>query len=431
MSFVIFLIVFIVSLTIMITLHEFGHFIVCRRNGVIVEEFSIGMFGPRIVSMKRGDTVYAIRPVLVGAFVKPIGENDPEVQGGLAAQSPWIRLRVFAAGPIANVILGFLILCTFFAIYNEGSWIEGDGLMVQQVEEDSPAAGNLQAGDIITKVDGYEIREETDLREALLTGDKDKNFVIQREGMTLEIPVTANYEGKRKIGAYLTWGLVDEVVPGTPADEVGIRPGDFIFGVNGEAVYSDKSFTDALSIDKESQEATVSFIRDGEVYEKNLNITSTESIGVENRWVADNVIIEKHYGVWEAPIRSLSFLIDLPAMIGKAMPFMKDNPDKAVVGVVGAGHLAWETMSTQGFGVLIFFSGIISIGLAIFNLVPMPPLDGGGILIALIEGIRGGKRLSDRAIQIAYSVGMAIVIMLFVLIMYWDISRLIRGESFL
>ena len=77
---------FILILSVMIVLHELGHFIACRRSGIVVEEFSIGMFGPRILSTQRGDTIYAIRPILVGAFVRPVGENDPDVPGGLASQ---------------------------------------------------------------------------------------------------------------------------------------------------------------------------------------------------------------------------------------------------------------------------------------------------------------------------------------------------------
>lgn len=110
---------------------------------------------------------------------------------------------------------------------------------------------------------------------------------------------------------------------------------------------------------------------------------------------------------------------------------IRDNPDLAVVGPIGAGQLTVETVNSGGYANVLFMGGLISMGLALFNFLPIPPLDGGGMSIALIEGIRRGKRISERTAHFVYAVGTALMISLFVVIFYMDIARLIRGEDFL
>ena len=242
--------IFVLGLFIMVTIHEFGHFIACRRSGIIVEEFSIGMFGPRLLSTKRGDTTYSFRPVLIGAFVKPIGESDPDVPGGLASQSAWVRMKVFAAGPLANIVLAFIVLTGFFALKNEASWVEGNGLMIQEVEEDSAAAkAGIQPGDIILEGDGKAINKSEDLEDIINSKDKDSNtLLVERNGETSEVTVEPEYDKeyhRKLIGVFLCWGMVTQVDETSPADPP-IKPGDSILAINDEAVYSEESFSEAL-----------------------------------------------------------------------------------------------------------------------------------------------------------------------------------------
>jgi regulator of sigma E protease len=110
---------------------------------------------------------------------------------------------------------------------------------------------------------------------------------------------------------------------------------------------------------------------------------------------------------------------------------MIEDSGKAVVGPVGAGQLTVEIVESFGLSNILFLAGLISIGLAIFNFIPIPPLDGGGILVASIEGIRRGRRLSPKTVRLVYTIGTAIIITIFVVIMYNDIARLISGDSFL
>src|SRR4030042_2635602 len=128
--------VFVGFLFFLITCHELGHYLACRRAGIKVEEFGI-RFPPRLFAVKRGDTEYSINLIPVGAFVRPLGENDRAVPGGLAGRGPWTRMRVYFAGPLVNAFLAFLFLSAFFMVPTKV--LNGKGAMIHYVSEDSPA----------------------------------------------------------------------------------------------------------------------------------------------------------------------------------------------------------------------------------------------------------------------------------------------------
>jgi len=114
----------------------------------------------------------------------------------------------------------------------------------------------------------------------------------------------------------------------------------------------------------------------------------------------------------------------------QAIPLIIESPDLALVGPIGAGQLTVEVVRSSGLSNILFMASIISLGLGIFNLVPIPPLDGGGMLVALIEGFRHGKRLSPRTVRLAQTIGTAFLIALIVLVTFSDVYRLISGKGF-
>jgi regulator of sigma E protease len=120
----------------------------------------------------------------------------------------------------------------------------------------------------------------------------------------------------------------------------------------------------------------------------------------------------------------------MPVLIVEAIPLMIQRPDLALVGPIGAGQLTVEVVRSFGFSNVLFMGGIISLGIGIFNLFPMPPLDGGGMLVALIEGCRRGKRISPRTVRLAHYIGTAFLIALMVLVTFSDVYRVISGEGF-
>jgi regulator of sigma E protease len=432
------ILVFVGVLFFLITCHELGHFLACRRAGIKVEEFGIG-FPPRLFAAKRGDTEYSINLLPVGAFVRPLGENDPAVPGGLAWRGPWTRMGVYFAGPLVNAFLAFLFLSAFFMVPMKV--LKGNGAMIHYVSEDSPAAqAGLESGDIILRVGDREIHRWEDLQDAVnRDGGSEKTLIIDRDGEELEVRLQPEMDpdtDRYLIGVILCWGIVAGVEEGSPAEQAGIRPGDTILGINDRSVYDEKSMTAAIDSAGHSGELDLVLLRvdDPEIGSEDvieLTLEAGAPLGISTHWVEGAALVSERLPVWEAFYRGGDFMVHIPSLIKESIPMIRDNPDLAVVGPIGAGQLTVETVSSGGYANVLFMGGLISMGLALFNFLPIPPLDGGGMSIALIEGLRRGKRISERTAHFVYAVGTALMITLFVVIFYLDIARLIRGEDFL
>ena len=435
-------IIFVACLFVTILLHELGHFVTAKRSGVKIEEFGIG-FPPRIFSIKRGETVYSINAIPVGAFVKPAGENDPTIPRSLAGKGPWTRLKIYAAGPLVNVFLAFIFLSAFFMLPT--SVVAADGVMVNSVMENSPAeVAGIKSGDIILEVDGKPVHTWGDIQR-IINAEKEGeeiDLVVKRDGRHEEYSLQPWFDATLQrwaIGILLCWNIVSHVKNHSPAYEAGIRPGDTIMGINGKPVYNEESMSAALQSSGVGEEIHLSLYRGEEkisasminLFTDKVGQSVLEAMGIEMRWVEGTHIEKKQLPVWKAVHLGGSYIINFPALIIESIPLIKADPDKALVGPIGAGQLTVEIVNLMGLGNMLFMAGIISMGLALFNFIPIPPLDGGGMLVAFIEGVRRGKRLSARAMRLAYTIGTALLITLAVVITFKDILRLISGESFM
>jgi membrane-associated protease RseP (regulator of RpoE activity) len=149
--------------------------------------------------------------------------------------------------------------------------------------------------------------------------------------------------------------------------------------------------------------------------------------GVELKWVEGVHFEQERLPVWRAVYLGARDIIYMPVLIIEAIPQIIESPDMALVGPIGAGQLTVEIVRSSGFSGILFMAGMLSLGLAIFNFLPIPPLDGGGMLVAFIEGCRRGKRLSPRTVRLAYTIGTAFLIALVILVTFSDIWRLPRG----
>jgi regulator of sigma E protease len=434
MSAAIIIILFLITLFVAICLHELGHFIAARRAGVKVEEFGIGM-PPRLLGIKRGETIYSLNAIPIGAFVKPAGEDDPTVPRSLAGKGPWTRLGVYAAGPLANVLLAFVLLSAFFA--SPVSVIAGNGLMVHSVATNSPAEeAGIRPGDIIRKIDEQYVRRWRDMQDILRTVEEGAEIPVLLLRNAQEIPTTVKPKfdpglQRRIIGVLLCWNMVRQVEEGSLAYEAGIRPGDTILSINGQVVYNVESMSSALRAVEEGEKINLVLLRDGKTVPVSLGNYGYETLpGVEMRWVDGTGIEQERPPVWQAVYSGARFIIYMPVLIIEAIPVMIERPDLALVGPIGAGQLTVEAVRAAGLSNILFMAGMISLGLAIFNLFPILPLDGGGMLVAFIEGLRRGKRLSPRTVRLAHYIGTALLIALIVLVTFSDVHRLITGEGF-
>ena len=174
---------FILGLAALILLHEFGHFLVARLLKVEVEEFGIG-FPPRIVKLfESNGTAFTLNWIPLGGFVRPKGENDPEVPGGLAAASPWVRLAVLFAGPMMNILVGIVLAALLF--YSMGDPVQSK-VLIEAVVPQSPAQqAGLQKGDMITQINGVAVTGYDSIAHVISANlDKKISLTYQRRGET-------------------------------------------------------------------------------------------------------------------------------------------------------------------------------------------------------------------------------------------------------
>jgi regulator of sigma E protease len=309
--------------------------------------------------------------------------------------------------------------------------------MVHSVAVNSSAEeAGIEPGDIILEVEGQPVRRWGDIQDIVNSVEEgaEITLLLLRNGQEVQTTVKPKFDptqGRRIIGVLLCWNMVSQVEEGSPSYEAGIRAGDTILIINGQGVYNDESMSSALHSVEEGEEIKLVLLRDGETVSISLANDGYETLpGVELRWVDGTHIEQDRLPVWRAVYSGARYIIYMPVLIIEAIPLIKESPDTALVGPIGAGQLTVEMVRSSGFSSILFMASIISLGLGIFNLLPIPPLDGGGMLVAFIEGCRRGKRLSPRKVRLAHTIGTAFLIALMALVFFSDIFRLISGGGF-
>lgn len=431
------LLVFVMGLFVVITGHELGHFITSRSAGVRVEEFGLG-FPPRLWSTKRGGTLYSINAVPIGAFVKSVAEDDPSVPGSLASKGPWSRLGVYAAGPLANVLLAFIVLAAFFAL--PANVLVGDGLMVYSVLDGSPAdRAAVAQGDVILEVNGEPVNTSQEMRE-LISGAAARGEVVRLlvhfDGARRSVAVPTEYDPQLErplIGVTLCRNLVQDVAEGSSADAAGVRAGDTIVSIAGHVAYAEDQVAQLLASISPGEAIQLLLRRGDETVATTLTKPTApvhDLLGMTIEWVPGSRMEQRRPSLLTAAYRGGNFIVHMPQMIVASFPLIREDPGKALVGPIGAGQLTVEVVESFGFDNVLFMIGVLSLGIALFNFLPIPPLDGAGMLVAVVEGVRRGKRLAREKLRVAYTIGTAVLIALMVLVTYNDIVRVLSQEGF-
>jgi regulator of sigma E protease len=428
-------VLFIISLLLVVVVHELGHFFVSKRVGVEVEEFGIG-FPPRLFGRMWRGTLYSLNALPVGAFVKSRGENDPTIEGSLAAKSPWKRFAVYAAGPFSNILLGFLLFTAFFVLPRAA--VVSDGLLVYEVQGDSAAAeAGLVSGDVIAAAGGTELETWVELQEVLARVEPGNSVTLEvvRESERFSVGVSPEYSETLKrniVGVTLGRNIVTAVSEDSIAHEGGVQEGDSLLALNGRGVVNQSELEELLRGTAETEEVVLSLLRSGQAYtvEAPAGSLSFDDVGIELQWAPGSRIERRSISLGSAALSSATYIVSMPALIVASAPLIREDPSLAFVGPIGAGQMTVEAVQTFGFSNLVFIAALISIGIALFNLIPIPPLDGGGMLVALVEATMRGRRLSQRALRLAYAGGTALLITLVIFITTSDLLRLIQGRGF-
>jgi regulator of sigma E protease len=442
----------LVALGILIFVHELGHFLVAKALGVGVERFSLG-FGPRIWSMRRGETEYCVSTVPLGGYVKMVGEEahgedliHPETAGtrldaskSFALKPLWARFLIVFAGPGMNLALAALIFSAIFAFV---------GIMVVpatvgRILPDSAAAqAGLALGDEVLAIDGRPVRHWGELEEAVAESEgRLLRVTVSRGGERREIAVTPRRVPAKTVFGETTdvWSLgarpylapvVGEVLPGMPASDAGLQPRDRIVALDGRPVTTWDDMAETISR-LAGQAVTLTIERDG--LRRDLSVTPR---ALTERDPLGNEMQVGRIGI--APAASRTYLrYDPLSAIGQGI---RRTWEVVALTVVTFWKLLTGTISTSNLGGplqigvvagqqaqqgLLAYAGflaIISVNLAILNLLPVPMLDGGHLLFFAIEAVLG-RPLSMRKREIAQQIGLALLMLLMVFALFNDISR--------
>jgi regulator of sigma E protease len=440
---------FVVTLGVLITFHELGHYVVARLAGVKVLRFSVG-FGRVVWSRRYGPdaTEWALSAVPLGGYVKMVDEREGDVAPADVArafnrQSVGKRAAIVAAGPLANLLLAVLLQAGTYLVGVPGQ----RAVLAEPTPATAAADAGLAQGDVVTAVDGTPVRSWQDLRWRLLraSGSDAVQVAIDRPGgvhaerrLSLAAIGSDDWEGNfmSVLGLKLDLGppLVRDVVAGKPADAAGIRAGDAIVAVDGSAA---RSPADVATATNAHPGTSVRFTvrRDGKQIEIPLVPEATEQngrkIGIAGMRLAidpataEGLSLTVRYGLAEAvvqaTVRTWELSVFTVKMLGRIV-----SGSASLKNISGPLTMAEYAGQSAQAGALTFIAylALISISLGVLNLLPVPLLDGGHLLYYLVEIFKGSP-VSDRALEVGQRIGMAVLAMLMALALFNDLSRLL------
>ncbi len=434
-------------LGVMILVHEWGHFIVARFFGVRVDVFSIG-FGPRLFGFKRGATDYRISALPLGGYVRMAGQdlseidsNDVAPTGGpdeLMSKPRWQRALISFAGPVVNLIMPILLLAGFFVIKGlpYPAYLDKP-LVLSGLPQTSPLAKvGVADGDRVLAVNDSTTPTWSTVNTYLLQAASDGiiRFTIDRQGAqrTVEVKAADIRNADRALGNLPVPALVRPVDRGMPASRAGLQRGDLVVAVNGTPVNNWYDFYNVI-IHSNGQVLNTTVKRNGSeknlaihpVYNKDEEGQSAWRIGVapEGEWAFKEMTFAA--SVKEASDETLGATVKLFGVMGRL--FSGKLSVKQLRSFVGIAALAGQAVEDGPVDVINMMA-MISLNLGILNLLPIPILDGGNILLLTMEGIRRrdfSLAFKERFVQ----VGLVFLLVFFAYVMYNDVVRLLPIHS--
>ncbi len=430
------LLIFMICIGILIFVHELGHFVAARIKGIRVLKFSLG-FGPKIIGKKVGDTEYLLSALPLGGYVKMAGEDVTEETTMAADEFPsksvLDRATVVLSGPIMNVIVAFLLMPLVFLIGIKTPAFLEESPVVGLVEEGSPAqVAGIQAGDRIRKIDN---RSVSDWNEAvtILATRPELGFKIEVERggeikeAFFEKGKGTSYSGTGYAGILPDMpAIIGKINKGYPADNAGLKEGDRIIEIDGTPVgnwYQVSSYIRshegvdiaiAVMRGEEKIIATVKPVKD-----------KTGGYGVIGILNHQKTIVKK-FGIVESIEQGVSRMYELTMLTFNVLKrlFSFNLSIETLGGPIMIAKLTGEA-AQSGLSDLIAFLAFMSLQLGILNLLPIPVLDGGWVIFLVIEKIKGSP-LSKKTMEVAQTIGFALLITLIVIVSYNDILRVFR-----
>jgi len=427
-----------IVLGIMIVVHEFGHYAAAKWFGVRVEVFSVG-FGARLAGFRRGETDYRISAIPLGGYVKMAGENPMDEHTGdpgeFMSHPRWQRFIIAFAGPAMNILLAIGLLTGVYMVrYEHPMFLDQPAVIGWVLEESSAAQAGILAGDRIVRIeDIHNPTWEQVLPKVLLSPNQPLEISIQRGDQVLEMTITPDAVGPSEIGSLGLLpdkpNVVTAVEPGLPAEQAGILVDDEIVALNGNAMRSMPALQRYLQ-DNKSKPVEVTVVRSSHQMKFTMSPVKTELEG------------EKFYriGIMSDPqhVDTLPFVAALAKSLEQnrknsllIVELMKRLVARKVSlrqidGPIGIAGAAGAAARREGWTPLLALMAAISLNLGIFNLFPIPILDGGVIMLLTIEGLMR-RDISLVIKERIYQAAFVFLILFAAVVIYNDIAKTLPG----
>jgi regulator of sigma E protease len=428
------IIVALLILGVIVLIHELGHFLLAKANGVTVTEFSIGM-GPRLASIERKGTRYSLKLLPIGGSCMMLGEDESiDDAGAFNKKGVWARFSVIFAGAFFNFILAYVLSLIF--VGNVGI----DRPIVTGTVVNSAAEGVLQEGDEITAINGSPIHFSREINYYLYfnpLSEKPIEVTYIRDGAKKTSSVTPKWTESYMLGCSYarsaTAAKMESITEGYPLAEAGLQVDDVIVNINGTDIASGEAFAAYIDANPLTEEKiTISYVRDGDtanpitVMVSPKLVASNYSVGMKYNPSFEKAsaldVIE--YSFYEVKLNIVNTLKSVLYLIsGKAHL----NEIAGPVGIVNYVDDIVSETKDYGIGItvlsLIEFSIMISANLGVMNLLPFPALDGGRLVFILIEAIFR-KPVPKEKEAMVHMIGMALLMALMVFVLFNDIRNI-------
>lgn len=425
-----------ITLGVLVFIHELGHFLAAKMTGMRVDRFSIG-FPPRAFGKKIGDTDYCISWVPLGGYVKIAGMVDESMDTEFINREPepwefrsksmWARTFVLCAGVAMNVLLAVII---FWAIhYTRGTFIQATTEVGYVAEGSAPDLAGLKPGDQILSINNTPVHHWEEVQDVMYIENlgNDLSLTVVREGK--QIPIFIPVQGRKsptdvqsEIGVAHTEAIIQDVMSNMPAEQLGLKGGDVLLTLNGKQI----SWPSIVTLIKQSagKEITLAWKRGDQLLSGSTTVTSDGYIGIHigGRYVGPSKQIQ--YTLLQAFPEGLKDIEQSVSLF--TLTIGKIFAGKATIKESFGGPVAIAQMATQsaesGFLVFIWFMAQLSMSLAILNILPIPALDGGHLLLLVIEKIF--RREIPHKVKLAIQqAGFILLLAFMAFVIYNDISK--------
>ena len=417
---------------VLVFVHELGHFLAARRIGIKVLTFSLG-FGPKLLKFRRGDTEYCVSAIPLGGYVKMAGENPEDERTGspeeFMSRTKWERFQVLIMGPVMNIVLAVVVMTLVLYQGAEMPAYEEEPPVVGTVVEGSEAESvGIEVGERIVSVEGHPTDTWGDLfKQVMPRADREISVEVHDlAGSTRTIQMTPDSQTEFEMGDLGVGPLVEPqiraVSPGEPADIAGLQPDDVIEALEGKHVSSQDLIKRINASAGQSIRLTVR--RGDSPHDVDVVPALVGDVGLIGVAISPFVVRIVEPGFVEAFQLSLEKNYEWSGLIFQTLGglFTAETSPRQLVGPVGIAQLSGGA-AELGLAALFSLLSMISLNLGILNLLPVPVLDGGHIVIMALEGV-SRRDFSMRMKERMLLVGFVLLMMLMVTVVYNDLTRI-------